>query len=314
MQHYRRMLLLPLAALALAACDGGSSTGSDTPRLTIRVHDAPGDIEEAWVKIDEIYLQGSSDADSTSGRVVLSGEGTGEWIDLLTLDDDFATLISGEPVPAGSYSQLRFVVCEAYIVTADSGVYATSGADLPAGLDADGQLQLPSACQSGFKVKLPGDSLSLEGDLTTVDVDFDVSQSFHRAGNSGRWIMRPVLHATVTGGGGTGTGTISGTVSLASGVTLPASCGADSANLLTRFVPTATASGDSLGLSGTVNTSGQYSISAAPGTYAMGYDADVVYSNGDSLTFTATATPPSVTVAANTTSTSNYSITAATCH
>ena len=95
MRNHGRKLLWTLAAMALAACDGGSTTGSGAPRLTIRLHDAPGDVEEAWVKVDQIYLQGTSEADSTSGRVVLSGEGTGEWIDLLTLASSFETLVSG---------------------------------------------------------------------------------------------------------------------------------------------------------------------------------------------------------------------------
>ena len=200
--RYGTKLLLPLAAaLAVAACDDGGSTGSSgTTRLSIRLHDAPGDIEEAWVKVDEIYLQGTSEADSTSGRVVLSGPGTGEWVDLLTLGASYHTLLTGEEIPAGTYRQLRFVVCDAYIVTADGSVHATGGAELPAGVEADGQLQTPSACQSGFKVKLPGDEdggLALEPGNVLLDVDFDVSQSFHRAGNSGKWVMRPVVNAVL---------------------------------------------------------------------------------------------------------------------
>lgn len=307
MRNHGRKLLWTLAALALAACDGGSSTGSGTPRLTIRLHDAPGDVEEAWVKVDQIYLQGTSEADSTSGRVVLTGEGTGEWVDLLTLATSFETLVSGEPIPAGTYSQLRFVVCEAYIVTAGGEVYATDDAELPAGVEADGELQTPSACQSGFKVKLPGDEgLELDEGTTTLNVDFDVSQSFHRAGNSGRWVMRPTLTATLS----ETSGTISGTVALASGLTLPA-CGGGAVDL-TKFVPRAIAAADSL--SGTVSTAGQYSITADPGAYTMGYAADLAFSNGDTLTFTAAATPANVTVASGATATSNYTVSAANCH
>ncbi|HEY0038786.1 MAG TPA: DUF4382 domain-containing protein, partial [Longimicrobium sp.] len=72
--------ILPLlAALALVACDGG--TGSDQARLSIRLTDAPGDLAQAWVKIDRIYLQGSA-ADSTGGRTDVLTAPTG-WVDLL---------------------------------------------------------------------------------------------------------------------------------------------------------------------------------------------------------------------------------------
>jgi len=298
--------LLPLVALAaLAACEGGG-TESGAPRLTIRLHDAPGDLAEAWVKVDEIYLQGTSAADSTSGRVVLS-DGASGWIELTDLTgSNFATLVGDEPVPAGSYSQLRLVVCEAYVVTDGGDVYATSGAELPAGVTADGTLQVPGGCSSGIKVKLPGGGLDLESDATVLSVDFDVSQSFgHQAGNSGRWIMRPVLTATEVGVAGG----ISGTVTMAQGVTLPA-CGGAAVNV-TQFVPLAIAGADSL--AATVGAGGQYALSVAPGTYTMAYAPAITFTNGDSLSFTATATPASVAVAPGATATAGYSITAASC-
>ncbi len=299
--------LLPLMTLAaLAACDGGGGTESGASRLTIRLHDAPGDLAEAWVKVEEISLQGSSSADSTSGRVVLS-DGATDWIELTDLTgSNFATLVNGEPVPAGSYRQLRFVVCEAYVVTDDGDVYATRDAELPAGVTADGTLQVPSGCSSGIKVKLPGGGLDLESDATILSVDFDVSQSFgHQAGNSGRWVMHPVLTATEVGlAGGIG-----GTVTVAQGVTLPA-CGGAAVDV-TQFVPLAIAGADSV--AATVTPAGQYSLSVPAGTYTMAYAPAISFTNGDSLSFTATATPASVAVAAGGTGTSSYSITAASC-
>ncbi|HEX8690965.1 MAG TPA: DUF4382 domain-containing protein [Longimicrobium sp.] len=306
MLKHGKKVLLPLAALAIAACDGGG-TGSDSARVTIRLHDAPGDLAQAWVKIDRIYFQGTSDADSLSGRFDLMSTPTG-WIDLMTLSGgSFATLVNGVPVPAGSYSQLRFVVCDAYVVTDAGQVFATSGADLPAGVTATGTLQLPSTCSSGFKVKLPDGGITLENASTILSVDFDVSQSFgHQAGNSGRWVMHPVLSATEIGF----SGGIGGTVAVAQGVALP-TCGGAAVNV-TQFVPQATAGTTTV--SAVVNPAGAYSLAVAPGTYTMGYAPEITFTNGDSLTFVAAATPPSVTVASGGAVTSNYSITAATCH
>jgi hypothetical protein len=302
---YAKYLTPILAVVALAACDGG--TDSETSRVTIRLHDAPGDLEEAWVKVDEIYLQGTSAADSTSGRQVLLSTPTG-WINLTDLTGSaFHTLVSGVTVPAGSYTQLRFVVCDAYVVTREGDVYATQGSDLPAGVTADGQLRVPSGCQSGFKVKLPGGAVALENDAEILSVDFDVSQSFgHQAGNSGAWVMHPVMTATdIEFSGG-----ISGTVSTAANVTLP-TCGGG-ATTVTLFAPLAIAGADSI--SGAVAASGAYSMSVVPGTYTMSYTPIYTFTNGDSLTVAATPAPATATVASGGNTVVNYSITSATCH
>ena len=302
----RSILLLPLAALALAAC-GDSGTSANGPALvSIRLHDAPGDLKEAWVKVEQVYLQGTSSADSTSGKTVLLDTPTG-WLNLTQLTGaNFATLVNNAQVPAGSYSQLRFVVCDAYVVTQTGAVYATSGAALPAGVTATGSLQAPSACQSGFKVKLPGGVVTLESGATVLSVDFDVSQSFgHIAGQSGKWVMHPVLTATAL----TFAATIGGTVSLAAGVTLPTCGGA--AVAVTQFVPRAVAGVDSV--SAVVQPAGTYSMTVAPNTYTMTYVPAYSFTNGDSLMVVATPSAPSVTVASAANATVDYSVTSATC-
>lgn len=308
MHRTRAKLLLPLLAAAsvLAACDGGG-TGSDDHRLTLRLTDAPGDLAQAWVRVEDIRLVGDAEGDG-GGSVDLLATPTG-WIDLLTLTGGgTATLVDGAVVPAGQYHQLRFVVCDAYVVTDAGDVYATKDTDLPAGVTADGDLQAPSFCSSGLKVKLPAGGVDLTEDSQIMVVDFDVSESFgHQAGGSGKWVMHPVLRATnVEFAGG-----IAGTVTVQNGVALPACGGA--ATGVTQFVPQALSGAEIVG-SGTVQSSGAYQIRPlAAGTYTMGYAAQVGFTNGDTLTWTATAAPTSVTVASGGTSTADYTVTAATC-
>ena len=302
----RSTILLPLAVALFAGACSDSTGGGGSPRLSIRLHDAPGDLKEAWVKVDRVYLQGSSSADSTSGRVDLLTTQTG-WLNLTQLTgSSFATLVNNAQVPAGTYSQLRFVVCEAYVVTETGTVYATSGATLPSGTTATGTLQVPSGCQSGLKVKLPNGGITLADSSAILSVDFDVSQSFgHQAGASGKWIMHPVLTATNVGF----SGTISGTVAAGTGVTLP-TCGGTTITAA-DFKPLAISGADSL--SATVAAGGTYSIAAAPATYTMGYVPTLSFTNGDSLTVTAAPSVPTATVAAGTNTTVNYTISAATC-
>ena len=75
---------------------------------------------------------------------------------------------------------------------------------------------MPSFGQSGLKVNLADGSLDLDGDEKILLVDFDVQQSFgHPAGDSGAWVMHPVIN-----GGEIGvTGGIAVTAQLGDGVT-----------------------------------------------------------------------------------------------
>src|SRR5687767_2941740 len=207
-------LLLPLFALgALGAC--ADSTGVRPGKISILLTDAPGDVKAAVVTISEIYLQGS-------GRIVLRD--TQVTIDLLTLAGSTAMLVDEATVPAGTYSQLRFVVTDAYIEVENAdgttSIYASSPgyAGLPSGARVAGELQMPSFAQSGLKVDLPGGSVRIDGDQRILLVDFDVAQSFgHAAGGSGRWVMHPVIHATDF----VASGTLTVTLRPAQGVTLP---------------------------------------------------------------------------------------------
>jgi hypothetical protein len=299
------------AAVVMGCSDDSLTDGGGTARLRINLTDAPGDLEEAFVKFEKIILirnaADSLDEDS-SGRIEITPDVTG-FIDLLTLTGgDVMQLVDTSGIPEGSYSQLRLVIDEAYVTLKDGRVFATSGATLPAGVTADGTLKCPSCAQSGYKVKFGNGGLVING-TSLVTIDFDAGQSFgHEAGKSGQWIMRPVLRATSTN---TEFGRITGTVALATGVTIP-TCGGG-ANNLTVFKPLAVIGPDTL--SGFTDSLGVYNIAGAlPGTYTMGFVSDVTFTNGDSLTFAAAATPATVTLPEGDSVKPNYQITAATCH
>ena len=274
----RRLITLawiaPLVGLlgGLACTDsmgGGSGTGS----LSLVIKDAPGDIKAAVVTISEINLQGSGGA-----TVLTSNDVT---TDLLTLSADAEALLQDVSVPAGHYSQLRFVLSGAYIEVDNgngtSSIYASDPGypGLPPGAVVTGNLQMPSLGQSGLKVILPGNQLTInDGDQKFLVVDFDVSQSFgHRAGGSGQWVMHPVVKAEDVGV----TGGAKVALTLDAGVTLPggASLGEFTATLtgsdgIPRTVGFADSDGD-----GTFEapfaflTPGDYALTVqAPGTIA----------------------------------------------
>lgn len=198
----RSLTALATAAFVLvagASCD--SPTALKSGKLSLLLTDAPGDVLKAVVTIDRIYLQPSEDSDA--GRIILREDDV--TTDLLTLVDSTQSLIAGFEIPAGSYSQLRFVISGAYLEVEGTEVGTTtifasspSYAGLPAGAVVGGELQMPSFAQSGLKVQLPGDALVIGDDASvTLVVDFDVAQSFGKAaGASNRWVMSPVLKGT----------------------------------------------------------------------------------------------------------------------
>lgn len=300
-----RFLLPLLAAAALGACDGGTDSGSS--RVSVRLVDAPGDFKEVKVQITELYLQRESESDSTAGRLPLASDTT-TYFDLLTLVGGAAAdLVKDAVIPAGTYSQLRVRVGDAYVVTRDGKVYATRGARLPAGMTATGTINLTSgkARASGYKIRFPGPGLTVDGDSRVLALDFDVARSFgHVAGKSGQVILNPqftVSQVQLSGG-------ISGLITPAAGVTFPACGGA--ATDVTHF--TATATGPAT-LSAKAQADSRYKMAfVTPGTYAMGV-APVSYANGDSLVIVATPSLPNVTLASGQNVVVDYSVTSVTC-
>jgi hypothetical protein len=210
---------LPVMMLAamLGGCSDSPTEGNPTgqPRVTVRLTDAAGDIKAAVVTISEVNLQGAN------GKVVLSDDAV--TTDLIDLANSTAVLVDAEPVPAGTYTELRFVISGGYIevenADGSTSIYASSPsyAGLPPGAVVTGDLQMPSLGQSGLKVSFPATDLEITEDQDLL-VDFDVSQSFgHQAGNSGKWVMHPVIK----GAQFTTAATVVVTLKLNTGVTLP---------------------------------------------------------------------------------------------
>ena len=205
-----------LASFLFALALGVIGCGGDS-KVTLKLKDAPGDYKHAVVTISKVELLGESE----SNTVVLLD--TPKTTDLLTLANDTADLVKDATVPAGTYSELRFVITGAYIeveqADGSTKIYASSPTyeGLPAGAQVAGDLQMPSYGQSGLKVKI-SDPVAVEGEQKVILVDFDVSQSFgHPAGNSGKWVMSPVIKAAEI----TFSGTVTVTLTKGAGVTLP---------------------------------------------------------------------------------------------
>jgi extradiol dioxygenase family protein len=216
---------------ARAPIDGESDGSADDPA-------PPGSIRTAVVTITGIYLQGGDASDNDDaddgGRVWLSQEA--QTTSLLTLSTDFPELVSDAIVQSGSYEQVRMVISGGYLeVVEEDGtlaIYASSEdyEGLPAGATVAGELQMPSLDTSGLKINVDSGAFEIEGEQKIVLLDFDIAESFgHVAGNSGAWVMHPVVNAIDV----MFTSTLEVEVKLADGVVWPD--GADWSNLEVRL-------------------------------------------------------------------------------
>ena len=192
-----RWAALALALGVVAGCDGG--TDSDFGEVSLRLTDAAGeDVVEAWVTFTDVYLQGEGgEQDPPGGRVYLLAD-VNESFELTSLANAVADLVEGVEVPTGTYGQLRVVMSGGCVETDDGSIYASSEDYTRCGGDITGELRMPSMQQSGVKVLLNG--LQVTGGQHILLLDFDVEDSFgHAAGNSGAWVMTPVIHTSEIG-------------------------------------------------------------------------------------------------------------------
>ncbi len=291
---------LALVPLVTASCgDSPTDEGAAATTLSVFLKDAPGDVDRVWLQVEDVVLVGDG------GQVSLLSEPS-DLLEVTVLTDSAAALVEDHPIDPGTYSEVRLVLSGAVLQAGDN-VYSFGDVELPEDLVATGPLQCPSCSQSGIKVKL-GNAFTLEDGDNGFLLDFDLTQSFgHQAGQSGKWVMHPVVHGSVADPDdiedGAGSERIAGTVSLASDVEVPACGGA--ARTLADFVPTATAAtltddeGMALLFTGATMPSDAgftFRIGVAePDGYALGYAAETVFET-EQLLWTATVEPESVTV------------------
>lgn len=306
-RKFGAVALAAVLAVGLGACDSDVSS-NDSSSMSLQLTDAPaGDLSEAWVDIGTIAMQGEG------GEVVLVEDPEGPengFFELTSLAGTTADLVSDVAVPSGSYGQLRIVIDAAALETDDGDVFSFGGAAEALGKTRTGDLQAPSIPETGVKVNLGG--LTLESEAKILVLDFDVAESFGReAGASNMWVLEP----TITSSEVEASGTISGTVSLADGVSVPDCPAEGDERDVSAFVPVAidAASGDTVA-SGDVGSDGEYAIDfLAPGDYELGHEPEVTF-DGASLEFTADDPTSVATVESGSEETGfDYTIQDATC-
>lgn len=199
MLHSVSLRALALGALALgslAACDNATGP-TEGGFVAVQLTNGPSRIFHPYEPAGLDFMASGlaaipsdefAEANVTVTRVELIREDSSKAVvlsdssrafDLLRLRDGVTAALAGMDVPEGVYRQLRLVVAEGATVVMKDG--------------ATERLKIPSGTQTGIKVLLPRFEVRADDDTVRVTVDFDVNRSFTKAGNSGKWMFKPVL-------------------------------------------------------------------------------------------------------------------------
>jgi hypothetical protein len=173
-----------LAVLAACGGGGGGSAGEGTLRVALTDNPACG-YDEVVVTVREVRVHQNDAADNDAGWQSIPVDPP-LTIDLLDYTNGALLDLGQTQLPAGRYTKLRLVLSPNTGVLADRNwIVLSSGPAVRI------PLKTPSGQQSGLKINT---SLDVQaGGLTDIVIDFDACRSVVMAGNSGQYLLKPVL-------------------------------------------------------------------------------------------------------------------------
>ena len=177
-----RDLAILTSLVALAACSGGagsSSAMSVTPQMRLSVADAPpaDGAPHVVVQFTGVELTGNA------GNAITITFPSPKSIDLVTQSGTASAQLFDQPIPPGSYGQVRLMVnadgnaSDSYIVLADGSMHG---------------LIIPSGMQTGLKL-VSGFTVPSSG-VVDYTIDFDLRQAITcPPGQAPACILKPAL-------------------------------------------------------------------------------------------------------------------------
>jgi hypothetical protein len=165
-----------MALMLMVNCDNADSNKSETARIQLKLVDEPGDYEQVNIEIIDIQYRSTEEEENWQSFTPESGYPVN--VDITELIAGNSLLLTDEVVPVGLLKQVRLVL-------GDNNTLKIEGEDDLIPLDT------PSAQQSGLKLNL--DKELEAGFVYSFLLDWNVQKSIVKAGNSGKYILKPVI-------------------------------------------------------------------------------------------------------------------------
>ncbi len=176
---------LALAVLAACGGGGGGNSSAETGTLKVALTDAPAcGYDAVNVTIQKVRVHQSSTAnDDASGwsEITLN---PARKVNLLNLTNGVLEELGQTPLPTGKYTQLRMILAE------NTAATPLANSVIPTG-SSEVALRTPSGQQSGVKTNINIDIAANQ--LADFVLDFDACKSVVVAGNSGQYLLKPVV-------------------------------------------------------------------------------------------------------------------------
>lgn len=170
---------LVTSAFALALFIAGCSTSPDSGMgtLEVRLVDAPIDnATEVNVAINSVQVNNS---ETDTGWVTINEPN--QTYNLLELTNGAYAVLGETELEPGTYNQIRLILdSEGNNIVFDDGKQVA--------------LTVPSGTQTGIKLNV--DAVIESGITYTLQLDFNASKSVVKAGNSGKYLLKPVIRAS----------------------------------------------------------------------------------------------------------------------
>jgi hypothetical protein len=163
--------------LFFVSCTDNNKDGtSGLTKFNLYLTDAPAKYEEVLIDIREVRVHVTADDSSHHENGWKHLEVNEGVYNLLDFANDMDTLLASAELPAGRISQMRLILGEDNRVKVDGEYH---------------DLKTPSGQQSGIKLNIH--AVLEDGISYDLWIDFDACKSIIKAGNSGKYILKPVI-------------------------------------------------------------------------------------------------------------------------
>jgi len=185
--------LLFSLALVFNACNGGDSSSSSerTGTLSLNIADAPlvddANVTGVFITVSRVEYHVSGDTWQTMEDFNTSINP----INLLDWQDGKSFSLGNFQLPAGKYTQIRFILDA---VEEGTGVHTDTGCFIQFNSNTNETLYVPSGTKTGYKA-IGTFTVPVNGDVN-ITADFDVRKSIIYAG--GKYKLKPTIKLVVT--------------------------------------------------------------------------------------------------------------------